>query len=135
MDLVTFLRERLDDDEMYARVSSAIMERPERWVKTHGVVDDEVWRVHIPGVHSRMIASSAFAAAHIARHDPARVLREVAGKRAIVDLHVRMIETATGRPSAFCDVCDAPSLWPCPTLRHLAAVYADHPDYDKEWTP
>jgi hypothetical protein len=23
--------------------------------------------------------------------------------------------------------------WPCPTLRLLAAVYADHPDYREEW--
>ena len=23
--------------------------------------------------------------------------------------------------------------WPCPTLRALAAVYQDHPDYDPQW--
>lgn len=23
--------------------------------------------------------------------------------------------------------------WPCPTLCHLAAVYADHPDFREEW--
>lgn len=25
--------------------------------------------------------------------------------------------------------------WPCHTLRALAAVYADHPDYREEWRP
>lgn len=25
--------------------------------------------------------------------------------------------------------------WPCPTLRALASVYADHPDYHEEWRP
>ena len=25
--------------------------------------------------------------------------------------------------------------WPCRTLRSLAAVYSDHPDYRQEWKP
>lgn len=25
--------------------------------------------------------------------------------------------------------------WPCPTLRAIAAIYADHPDYRDEWKP
>ncbi len=27
------------------------------------------------------------------------------------------------------------SEWPCPTIRALASVYADHPDYQQEWRP
>ncbi len=44
---------------------------------------------------------------HIARHDPARVLRECEAKRRIVEGHK--------------------------TLRALASVYSDHPDYDEAW--
>lgn len=63
-------------------------------------------------------------AAHIALWDPARVLREIAAKRAILELHA---EAGMGDCAHSSD--------PCPTLRHLAAVYADHPDYQPEWAP
>jgi len=63
--------------------------------------------------------------AHIARHDPARVLREVAAKRAILaeceprpGIGIVAIELAAQR-----------------ILRHLAAVWNDHPDYRPEWKP
>lgn len=61
-------------------------------------------------------------ASHIARHDPARVLREVEAKRRIVDRYVWLREHGdTG------DVA-----WVLPLL---AAAYADHPDYRPEWAP
>lgn len=64
---------------------------------------------------------------HIARHDPARVLAEVEAKR-------RIVEGAPSNGGVFDD--DAPDgiredpWW---VLRHLASVYADHPDYREEW--
>lgn len=76
---------------------------------------------------------------HIARHDPARVLREVKAKRAIMSEHE--LEDYEGVPS--CWLCAHVFSWgkepdrpgPCATLRALAAVYADHPDYNLErWT-
>jgi hypothetical protein len=51
--------------------------------------------------------------AHIARHDPARVLTECEAKRAIVEL------ISSPGPQA---------------LRLLALPYADHADYQPEWT-
>jgi hypothetical protein len=74
---------------------------------------------------------------------PARVLREVAAKRAIVVEHS---ETTTyigphkGEPSCTCcgAAADDPYLvipWPCTTLRQLANVWSDHPDYRAEWKP
>lgn len=63
---------------------------------------------------------------HIARHDPVRVLREVAAKRTIITEH------CVGS-----DPCDAHDAWyesiPCDTVRALAAIYADHPDFDPTW--
>lgn len=60
---------------------------------------------------------------------PARVLAEVAAKRRIVQLHVS--------GEAWCDHCAGPGDIDdsCPTLRALASVYADHPDYRQEWKP
>ena len=58
-------------------------------------------------------------AAHIARHDPARVLRECEAKRALVE-HVCRVEWGG---YAVRDVI----------LEDIAAVYSDHPDYDPAW--
>ncbi len=82
------------------------------------------------------------AAGHIARHDPARVLREVAAKRRIMELHQEGlsndfpmgVEPAEG--DILCMTCDDRALkqyYPCPTLRLLALPYADHADYRADW--
>lgn len=75
---------------------------------------------------------------HDARHSPARVLREVAAKRAILAEHRIDPELLPG----VCYRCRygvpahwEPAAWPCPTLRALAAVWRDHPDYDPSWSP
>jgi hypothetical protein len=71
-------------------------------------------------------------AAHIARHDPARVLREVAALRALVDMAERYAadpahddpDYANGREAAGEDA-----------VRHVAAIWSDHEDYDPAWKP
>jgi hypothetical protein len=61
--------------------------------------------------------------------DPARVLAECEAKRRVVKLH----SAESGQHPDFCGH-DLREL-PCPTLRLLALVYADHPDYLPEWKP
>lgn len=66
----------------------------------------------------------------------------VVAKRAIAEEHG---ELCWSQPTGWCRTCaenewpdydGAPKVpWPCPTLRSLAAIYADHPDYRKEWRP
>ncbi|GAA1138517.1 DUF6221 family protein [Nocardioides aquiterrae] len=58
--------------------------------------------------------------------DDGRVLAECEAKRRIVGLHGRVDP---------CDAHDGATLETveCDTLRALAAVYADHPDYREEW--
>lgn len=76
-------------------------------------------------------------AAHVARHDPARVLREVAAKRAILELadeasgldmqvdhEFRVGERDTKEEPYVGDLI----------LRQLAQAYSDHPEFDPEWT-
>lgn len=66
---------------------------------------------------------------HIARYDPARVLAEVAAKRALLK---RLEEDA--------DRCTDDAEWRGASfaldkvLEYLAAPYADHPDYDPTWS-
>lgn len=77
---------------------------------------------------------------HIARHDPARVIREVRAKRALLTHH-RPVSVDGLHP--WCRICvhTDPEVgthhepWPCPTVRVFAAPYADHPDYAPEWAP
>lgn len=77
-------------------------------------------------------------ASHIARHGPARVLREVAAKKAFLGLH-HFGSTPDG--FRYCKTCGSgepdtyPTEWPCPTIRHLAAVYADRDGYKESWAP
>lgn len=74
--------------------------------------------------------------AHIARHDPARVLAECAAKRRIVERHGALDEDECPGCGAYLD-----GTWRtgpgelCPDLAALASVYADHPDYREEWRP
>lgn len=65
---------------------------------------------------------------------PARVLAECAAKRRIVEAHHWEEEWENGvRFASDCEDCwQSP---PCHTLRALASVYADHPDYRVEWKP
>jgi hypothetical protein len=69
----------------------------------------------------------------------ARVLREVEAKRKILVDHAAYPWSEgfsrTG-VAAYCSRCarhgTAPMLWPCPTVKALAAVWSDHPDYSAD---
>jgi hypothetical protein len=155
VDLVTFLRARLDEDEQVAH--DALLGYPASMHASAGqpalplptpTTPGAEWRAEYQNVRRtdgfRRVAeatqASAEVAEHIARHDPARVLAEVAAKRAVVELH-GAVEPGKWRTVAACAQCgDARTYesymveWPCPTLRALAQVYADHSDYDEAVT-
>lgn len=72
--------------------------------------------------------------------DCGRNAAECAAKRALLALH----EPKPGdfRSDLFCDWCSSgnseglsPTAWPCENLLIIAAVYADHRDYDSTWAP
>ena len=68
-----------------------------------------------------------------------RVLAECEAKRRIMALHDFDFVAPAGAESSWdeftsCRTCRGDSgEYPCPTLRALASVYADHPDYRQEW--
>ncbi len=73
---------------------------------------------------------------HIARHDPAAVLADVAAKRAIIAWHCTREGTGgtwDTDPKALCNECE--DLQPCRTVKLLASAYADRPGYREEWRP
>jgi hypothetical protein len=62
--------------------------------------------------------------------DGARVLREVAAKRAVVQIWLRAVR------AQLLEHRDAGDIEPIETaVAHLATVYADHPDYRPGWRP
>ena len=140
-DLAAFLRARLKEDEAAAQSQADWLrereKRPGDWTR---FMFDPV----IGPFGGQSPLRSIDRGLYVGRMaDPDRVLREVAAKRAILVEHpIRSVRNAT------CQVCTdvegtsylsylgdehtkAPP--PCPTLRALAAVYSDHPDYQKEW--
>ncbi len=81
--------------------------------------------------------------ARLAQKHREQMLREAGAMRAILDEHGPGYPVTFPKPSGqpACGVCHAggwdwePEQWPCPTVRHLAAVWSDHPDCRPEWKP
>ena len=141
-DLVAFLRARLDEDDRAALDVSWDDDDSRRWTAYHRKYDDR-W-VLIDGMDEGVEVHSTAADAgavvrHAARHDPARVLRDVEAKRRVVELHyAELVEVINAdgdeRSGYWCAECDG-APFPCRTLRLLAWAYADHQDYRPEWAP
>jgi hypothetical protein len=129
-DLAAFIEARLAEDEAMAMAAAADVNRlagRANWTSEARMVtdaEDPDWAIAdlSPFIDDECLAR------HIARHDPARVLREVAAKRAIVADHAPS-EVA---PDA-CRRCKGGMAFPCRTIRHLAAAWSDHGDYRAEW--
>lgn len=130
-DLLDFIRARLDEDEAAARESHY---EGQRWLTeeegVHRWPEDEL--VHM--------ADRKADARHIARHDPARVLREVEAKWHIVrdyERAARACSDATGSEldsRGYASMCGARDALRA-ACAALAAAWSDHPDYRKEWAP
>jgi hypothetical protein len=141
--LVEFLTARLDEDEASARAAS-----PSPW--QYGDVDSvaggslyDATRMigdlhyeqpddHDGSIVRHLLSGEADAnGAHIARHDPARVLADVKAKRAIVELRAALSQMDRAD-----DRWEAGQIQSADfAVRHLATAYADHPDYRQEWKP
>ena len=136
-DLIEFLRARLNEDE---RAAVWAMQGP--W-RLHRIPADSAWQITgTSGTHSvARIPDSGQnegTVRHIALHDPARVLREVEAKRAIVERHQlgSWHSHVLDADVKTCRACGTPDEdWPCPDLRLLALPYSDHPDYREDWRP
>ncbi|GAA1622280.1 DUF6221 family protein [Georgenia ruanii] len=69
-------------------------------------------------------------------HDPARVRAECAAMRAILEMHQRADDIWGFDGCLVCgNVADTTRGYPCPTVRVLATVWAEHPAYRAEWAP
>jgi hypothetical protein len=135
-ELVAFLRGCLDEDERVACAGGEAMD-----------ADNPSW----PDYATYDGPDIDAAVAYLKQFRPARVLREVESKRRILDGH----PFEQGTVGGVCGTChgnsrmeehwdgeeetvewvDSEMVWPCPTVRNLAAVYSDRPGYREEWKP
>ncbi len=137
-DLVQWLRGQLDEDERIARAAAwcdeaaswhaepspfGARDKGQRWYIEDAMDDGVVTHVDPAASDDEGVAR------HLARHDPARVLREVDAKRQIIAEHDVYGRGLGGRMD--CQSLD----FPCRTLRLLALPYADRPGYRAEWKP
>jgi hypothetical protein len=130
MTITEFLEDRYDEDEAAARAASV---GPWLWVgdidqdegSLYAADGDMVLSAH--GMHTEgFLAVDEGDAAHITLHDPARVLADIAAKRAIMEnmAGVKMEQPAIRiYREGLAEV----------TLRMLAHPYAEHPDFDPAW--
>jgi hypothetical protein len=147
-ELVTFVTARLDEDEATASAGARRVGMPWRAEPQPGtpggLVTDELGLVGSTG--------GRYAAEHIARHDPARVLREVEAKRARLALYLDAKEALAAALGAAppdgpafahsyvrerINVNQASGRFAAleMSVRLDAMAWCDHPDYDPEWKP
>lgn len=90
-------------------------------------------------VANEMVEVLAGPGGHIARHDPARVLREVEAKRRVLARHHEEshVSGPICRGCGFTGDLDEPRnfIHECEELQDLAAAWSDHPSYRSEWSP
>lgn len=150
MDLIEFLKARLDEDEQGAHAAirggnPAVGELGQWSAYLEG--GDDGWAVEddAAGIAPGVVGDERVAA-HVARHDPARVLREVETKRQLLHAHARDHECISlldqgehsvvdDRPWEYWEAKDTAEHGPCLVVRLIALPYSDHPDYREERKP
>ncbi|MFJ6729345.1 DUF6221 family protein [Streptomyces sp. NPDC091281] len=110
----------------------------ETWPTTSGVGELPQFAIR----YSEEVSSAV--GGHIVRHDPARVLREVDAKRALIARGGPFCTSNCGEPVN--EPMNPDTNWTTPLEHHfdcgayeaakvLAAAYADRPGYREEWRP
>lgn len=132
-----FVLARVAEDEAAAQAAMTLASTP--WRATYGrqvETSRDGYLVTPEDEHSRSDEPPDDVAAHIARHDPARVLAQCAALRSVVALHAPIFITEGLRTCAAC-VGNQPgtlALHPCPTLRAFASIWRDHGAFDPAWS-
>jgi hypothetical protein len=134
-DPVAWLRQQLDEDERVAKNAARRSNlRPghkgqsARW-RSYEEGGSDGYAVESESGDTGFIVGKRGTAEHIARHDPARVLREVEAKRRIVDSFAAGMEAEPLRrgTEGYAIVRMV--------LRLLTLPYSDRPGYRDEWKP
>jgi hypothetical protein len=131
-EMITFVRLQLDEDEQKALAIDA-----KEWAEDSSWFKDMLdplpsQRRERPGWLPMITVEDV---RHIARHDPARVLRDVKAFRKIIDYCASAIEVGRIPEGATWSDDAAGAEVGEVVLRHLAAIFSDRPGYREEWRP
>jgi len=137
-DLLAWLREQVDTDERLALSTHDT----EPWSvepftpSEPGALPASSWVVSGPdGEDGIAVVNGSYRAEHIASHDPARALREVAAKRAILDDYdVAAVSVAAAVDTPLAGATRLQLRIRSEAVRAIAAIYVDRPGWREEWT-
>ena len=140
MTLLEFITARLDEDEATARAAGDGRWRVDHWLDPRSSCPTGCSCRRVEGLDFTVFDEGGHdeaQAEHMARHDPARVLREVEARHRTLIRHRR-------DPQGACIGCgwsgdlDEPrtdAAEECPELLDMASVWSDHAEYLTEWSP
>jgi len=121
-DLAAFLAARLDEDDRIAKGlmgATRFMGGEPDFTGQGGPAASAFWQ-HFASY--RMVTEVAAKRAILARHQPRPLGQwQVCGACCTVECFEFSADELSSAP------------WPCADVRHLAAVYSCHPDYDPAW--
>ena len=146
--MIAFAEARLNEDEAAARacadsggslewIDSRVMASGDHTIRTRPGAR-VVARVRIADTEASdgSVIDPDACAAHIPRYDPARVLRDVAAKRARIERYKRAVEVGGANPSPFVRGQDNGYAEAClDSIRDDVAAWSDHPEYQEGWKP
>ena len=146
MTVTEFLNARLDEDEAAGKAcgdcdgyltwfDSRVLASGDHTIRTQpgNRTVARIRRDDVEGDFGHLLNPDAVAV-HIARHDPARTLREVAAKRAIITRYAAVLQSFNDRGNGLWpDVSRREKSHAYATLCDLAAIWSDHPDYRDGW--
>lgn len=125
MTIVEFLEARLAEEEAVAKAAFARLSENDPFTREWQFGESMGFGGLVNRAGTRTALSPTAESKHINRHGPVRVLQEVAAKRKLIKSIEELVQHAYGRDSAEAIESE---------LAPLAAIYSDHPDYQKEWT-
>jgi hypothetical protein len=129
--LIEFLEARLREDQEAAEAAQDLMESS--WQMLPEGPDEENYSGEFRIFNGLTIAGHVeeAKARHIVLHQPAHVLREVAAKRALIELYESSERSAEGVCRDDSDVYYALAMEEA--VRIMATSYSDHKDFRPEW--
>jgi hypothetical protein len=135
-DLVTWLRNALDDDERMARRLQD--NRPGPWSIDVDYPGEPAGGTAVLDVHRELVAVArgGYVGDYMSERSPDLVLRDIAAKRRIIELcEPPLIDVSSPGECPPRYIEGRGASWGEPVLRLLALPYADRPGYREEWRP
>jgi len=129
--VIAFAEARLAEDEAPAK--AAQLRFPGPWEQAENTNSPLLSAVTLYDSRDESVGviRGSYAAAHIARHDPARTLREIEAKRRILERH-----RGCGDGFGYCaDGGHDRDDGGCAELADALSAWSDHPDYPQELKP